>query len=150
MDNDVEPIRAALSARLGPLKMYREDVEELVSIFKNACKLVTISDHKNRYKNLDVMQLNVQSPLKEFTIQGEDPDVTFVFNRTEVVTGTSAPEQRVFNDLRQDFSSDAADALFYKAKDFLIQHQRPSVRKAVVPFAILSFLAIFEIGRAHV
>jgi hypothetical protein len=146
MENDVEPIRAALSVRLGPLKMYREDIEQLVGIFEKACRLVTISDRKNRYKSIDAMQRTVSSPLKDFTIQGDDPDVTFVFNRMEVVTGTASPEQRVFNDLRQDFSSDPADALYYKVKDFLLQHQRPTIRKAVAPFTILSFLAIFVVA----
>jgi hypothetical protein len=149
MDADVEPIRRAPSARIGLLKMYREDVDQLLAMFQRACKTVVISDQKHQYKTLDALQRTVSSPIKELTIRGYDPDVVFLFNRTEVVSGTSGPTQTTYNELRTDISSDPADALFYKVKDFLLQYQRPIVRKGFLLVATASSISIFWVGMRY-
>lgn len=146
MDQDVEPIRRALSAQIGYLKMYREDVDALLAIFQQACEKVTISDQKHRYKTLDAMRRTVSSPIKELTIRGENPDVLFLFNRSEVVSSPSGPTQRVFNELRTEISSEAADSLFYKVKDFLMMHQRPKMRQGYLVGAILSLMGTFWVA----
>src|SRR5579859_5247702 len=99
MDADVEPIRRAPSARIGQLKMYREDVDQLLAMFERACRTVVISDQKHQYKTLDAMQRTVTSPIKELTIRGYDPDVVFLFNRTEIVSGTNGTTQTIYNEL---------------------------------------------------
>jgi hypothetical protein len=149
MDTDVEPIRHAPSARIRLLKMYREDVNELLAMFERACKTVVISDEKHRYKTLDAMQRTVSSPIKELTIRGSDPDVVFLFNRTELVSGASGPTQTIYNELRTDISSDTADALFYKVKDFLLQYQRPTVRKGFLACAAVSLGGIFWVAEHY-
>jgi hypothetical protein len=101
---------------------------------------------KHRYKTLDAMQRTVSSPIKELTIRGYDPDVVFLFNRTEVVSGGSGATQTIYNELRADISSDTADALFYKVKDFLLQYQRPTVRKGFLVGAAASLGGIFWVA----
>ena len=41
------------------LKMYREEVDQLVAMFQQSCEKVTISDSKYRYKSLEEMKENV-------------------------------------------------------------------------------------------
>ena len=143
MEADIEPIRHALTARVGYLKMYREDVDQLLEMFQQACDKVTISDQKHRYKTLDAMKRTVSSPLKELSIRGENPDVLFLFNRIEVFSGSNPPTQNVFNELRTETSTDASDALFYKIKDFLIAHQQPGFRKVFIVGAFISLVGVF-------
>jgi Na+-transporting methylmalonyl-CoA/oxaloacetate decarboxylase gamma subunit len=142
MDQDIEPIRHTLSARLGYLKIYREDVDQLLAMFQQSCEKVTISDSKHRYKTLDAMKANLPNPLKEFNIQGENPGVSFVFNQMELVRGASTPATSIFNELRTDETTDAADALFYKTKDFLLTHQQASYRKEFLLIAIIPLLGL--------
>ena len=149
MDADVEPIRRAPSARIGQLKMYREDVDQLLAMFERACRTVVISDQKHQYKTLDAMQRTVTSPIKELTIRGYDPDVVFLFNRTEIVSGTNGTTQTIYNELRTDISSDTADALFYKVKDFLLQYQRPTVHKGFLACAALSLGGIIWVAEHY-
>jgi hypothetical protein len=146
MDTDVEPIRRAPSARIAPLKMFREDVDQLLGMFQAACKTVVISDQKHQYKTLDAMQRTVSSPIKELTIRGSDPDVVFLFNRMEVVGGTSGPTQTIYNELRTDVSSEPGDALFYKVKDFLLQYRRPTVHKGFLASAAVSLGGVLWIA----
>jgi hypothetical protein len=149
MDADVEPIRRAPSVRIGLLKMYREDVDQLLAMFQRACKTVVISDQKHQYKTLDAMQRTVSSPIKELMIRGYDPDVVFLFNRTEVASGTTGPTQTIYSEVRTDISSDTADALFYKVKDFLLQYQRPTVRKGFLACAAVSLGGIFWVAERY-
>jgi len=146
VEPDIEPIRRSPSARIGLLKMYREDVEELVAMFQRTCKTVVMSDQKHRYRTWDAMQRTVSSPVKELVIRGSDPDVIFLFNRTEVVSGSGGPTQTTYNELRTDISSDAADALFYKVKDFLLQYRRPTVRKGFLVGAGAALVGVFWVA----
>jgi len=57
----MEPIRRTLTVRLGYLKMYRDEVDQLVAIFQQSCGKVTISDSKYRYDSLEDMKKNVTS-----------------------------------------------------------------------------------------
>ena len=84
----MEPIRHTLTARLGILKIYREDLDQLVAMFQRSCETVTISDSKYRYDSLGEMKQNVGATIKDLDIQGENPDVRFLFNQTEVLRGT--------------------------------------------------------------
>ena len=52
----MQPLRNTKSIRFGRLKMYREDLDELVGLFQKSCALVTISDDKNSYDSLAEMK----------------------------------------------------------------------------------------------
>jgi len=129
----MEPIRTTKTARLRRLKMYREDLDELVALFQKNCTNVTVSDNKNRYDSLDEMKAKIGPKVKNLDIRGESPSVHFLLSQKEVVQGTSTPA--VFNELRSEEISDEADNLFLKIKDCLQQFERPNVRW---PFLILA------------
>jgi preprotein translocase subunit Sss1 len=139
----MEPIRHSLTARLGLLKMYREEVDQLMAMFRESCEKVIISDSKYRYQTLDEMKENVPSPIKYFDIRGENPAVRFLFNQTEVVRGPDRSVQSIFNELRTDEITDAADTLFYKVKEFLVTYQRPNSRKGFIAAAVVSLMGLF-------
>jgi hypothetical protein len=137
---DMEPIRHTLTARLKYLKMYREDVDQLVAIFVQGCEKVIISDSKYRYNSLDEMKEKAGPRVKDLDIRGENPGVHFLFNQTEI-TKTSAPV--VYNELRTEEIADPADGVFYKIKDFIAAYEQPQfVKKWIFPL-LVSLAGIF-------
>jgi len=122
--------------------MHREEIDHLVEMFKQACGKVTISDSKHRFEDLDDMKRNVSARITDFDLRGENPGVRFLFNQTEVVRLSPAPTQTTFNELRTEEISDAADALFYKVKDFLVSHQQPRAKKGLLTGAVVSFICL--------
>ena len=133
----MEPIRTTKTARLRRLKMYREDLDELVALFQKNCTNVTVSDNKNLYDSLDEMKATIGPKVKNLDIRGESPSVHFLLSQKEVVQGTSTPA--VFNELRSEEISDEADNLFLKIKDCLQQFERPNVRW---PLLVLAFTVL--------
>jgi hypothetical protein len=117
--------------------MYREDLDEFVSLFRGNCTNVTISDNQNRYESLDEMKTNIGSRIKSIEIRGEKPDVHFLMNQQQSVPGTTTIS--VANELRTEEITDQADALFYKIQDFLISRQRPRFGG---PFAVLAIAGL--------
>jgi hypothetical protein len=133
----MEPIRHTLTARLKYLKMYREDLDQLVAIFVRDCKTVTISDSKYRYDSLDEMKQKVGPKVKDIDIRGENPGVRFLFNQTEITRIGNPPLQAVYNELRTEEISDTADGVFYKIKDLVTKYERPTFVKGwVLPLVI--------------
>jgi len=144
----MEPIRHTLTARIGYLKMYREELDELVGMFERCCEKVTISDSKYRYASLEEMKEKLPARIKDFDIQGENPAVRFLFNHTELSYSYNPPAQVAFNELRTEEITDAADGLFYELKDFLTTYQRPGFPKTAIG-AILSVIAAFGFALYH-
>jgi hypothetical protein len=137
----VEPITHTLTARLRPLKMCREDLDQLLALFQKGCARVTLSDNTNRYESLGEMKEYVGAKIKNIDIQGEKPGVHFLLNRSEVVYAGASPSLSVFNELRTEETTESAEALFYKVKDFLVAHQRPRVRIPLMILAGIAFIA---------
>jgi len=96
----MEPIRHTLTARFKNIRMYREDLDQLVAGFHNTCATVTISDNDNRYDSLEEMRQKGQPKIRAFDIRGENPGVHFLFNQTGVAQSSYPPFQYVFNELR--------------------------------------------------
>ncbi len=138
----MEPIRHTLTAGLGYLKMYREDADELVAMFAQSCEKVTISNSKHRFEDLDDMKRNVSARITDFDLRGENPSIRFLFNQTEVVRLSNPPAQTTFNELRTEEIREAADALFYKVKDFLVAHQRPRARVGLLVGGLVSLACL--------
>jgi len=133
----MEPIRHTLTARLKNLKMYREDLDQLVAIFVRDCKTVTISDSKYRYDSLDEMKQKIGPKVKDLDIRGDNPGVRFLFNQTEITRIGNPPLQGVYNELRTEEISDTADGVFYKIKDLVTKYERPSFVKGwLVPLVV--------------
>jgi hypothetical protein len=125
----MKPIRNTLTARLGNLKMYREEADQLIAFFRNSCESFVIAYNNNSFDDLDDMKNNIGTRVRAFYIRGVNPAVRFSFNQSEMVSGVNSPTRVIFNELRTEEMTDAADALFYKIKDFLLVYQRPRFRK---------------------
>jgi hypothetical protein len=117
--------------------MYREDVDQLMALFEQGCKIVVISDDKYRYDSFDEMKAKSGPRIKNLDIRGENPGVRFLFNQTEVLRVGNPPLQSVYNELRTEELTDAADGVFYKIKDFVAAYQRPGFIKLwIVPTVV--------------
>ena len=127
----VEPIRNTKSVRFVRLKMYREDLDALVGLFQKACSFVTISDDANRYDSLAEMKQHVGSRIKNLNIRGENPSVHFLLNKAErVPSGTPGQMMtQLFPELRTEEATDAADNLFYTAKELIAAHQQTVIKR---------------------
>lgn len=130
----MKPIRHTKTARLQPLKLYREELDALVALFHKTCATVTISDKEHSYESLDDMKAHV-AKIRELDLQGENPGVHLLINHPEEVRGN--PQTRiVISELRTEEISDEADALFREIKDFLAEHELPRVRMLFLAPAI--------------
>jgi hypothetical protein len=137
----VEPIKHTKSAQFGILTMYREDLDQLVALFQQSCTRVTISDATNRYSSLDEMKDTIGSSVRYLDIQGTEPGLHFVLNQVEEIKGTP-PTRHIFTELRTEETTDAADVLFYRVREFLAAHEKPRVRW---PFAVLSIILFISL-----
>jgi hypothetical protein len=141
----MKPIRNTLTARLGYLKMYREEVDQLIAFFQNSCESFVIAHDKNSFDDLDDMKNNIGTKAPAFYIRGFNPAIQFSHNQSEMVSGVNPPTRVTFNELRTEEMTDAADALFYKIKDFLLMHQQPSSRKGYLVGVFGSVVGLFVV-----
>ncbi|SRR6266851_1831273 len=142
----MELIRHTKTARLRGLKMYREDLDQLVALFQKSCAASTISDNKNSYVSLDEMKANVGSKISDLDIRGEKPGLHFLLNQKEFAPGASTPA--IFNELRTEEITDEAEALFFKVKEFLDPCQRSTRTSTVVlTIAIACLIGAFVLAR---
>jgi|SRR5579862_5927420 len=149
---DMEPIRHTLTARLKYLKMYREDVNQLISIFARGCAKVIISDSEYRYDSLDEMKNKAGPRVKDLDIRGENPGVRFLFNQMEITRIGNPPLRGVYNELRTEEITDPADIVFYKLKDFIAAYEQPAfARKWLFPMlAGIVGVVFFGLHNSHV
>lgn len=141
----MEPIKHTLTTRFRSLRMYRNELDELVSMFASSCSTVVISDQDHRYDSLDEMKHYVGRRIVSLDIVGCNPAVHFLVNRTEQVRFSAAypPGEQRFNELRTEEISEDAEALFFRVKDFLNRCQRP-----IAPDVFLVGLVMFSIPGA--
>lgn len=137
----MEPIRTTKTAQLRRLKMYREDLNQFIGLFQNSCANVTISDGTNRYESLDEMKEHVGSTISRLDVRGEKPSIHFLLDRKEQIPGYPTPA--VFNELRTEEISDAADMLFFKLREFLAKRERRSIRLPMLISAIVALVGTY-------
>ena len=144
----MESIRNTKSIRFVRLKMYREDLDALVGLFQKACSVITISDDTNRYDSLAEMKQYVGSRIKNFNIRRENPNVHFLLNKAErVQSGTPGQMMtQLFPELRTEEATDAADNLFYVAKELITSHQQTMITPVVAIFGTFLIVGLFTLG----
>ena len=59
--------------QLPPLRLYREDLDKLVSLFKEHCQQVTFGDEEHVYESLDEMTERASNTLRSFNVEGLVP-----------------------------------------------------------------------------
>lgn len=144
----MEPIRNTKSVRFVRLKIYREDLDALVGLFQKACSVITISDDTNRYDSLAEMKQHIGSRIKNFNISGENPKVHFLLNKAEKVP-SSTPGQtmtQLFPELRTEEATDAADNLFYAAKELITAHQQTIITPVFFIIGVFVVAGLFSLG----
>jgi hypothetical protein len=139
---EMKPIRNTLVARLGLLRLYREDMDQLVQLFRDSCENFIIANEQNSFEDLDDMKKNIGPKITSFFISSENPGIVFEFNRSEVISKSNTPVATMFNELRTTEISDAADSLFYKIKDFLRSHEQRKVRPGSLVCAAGALVAV--------
>jgi hypothetical protein len=133
----MEPIKKPLTSKLPLLTMYRPSLDQLVAMFEKTCKTVTIADRNNRYDSLDDMRLHVGTSLSELDIRGEDPGVSCILNHSETIKDATWVFMR--NEIRMEEVPEAAEILYFKAREFLLIHSMPRFRRS---YLLVAFLAL--------
>ncbi len=146
----MKPIKHPQTARLRSLKMYREDLDQVLELFQGKCARVTISDKRYCYESFDEMRKHAGPRISNLEIHGEEPGLHFLLNQTTQVGSGSSATTIAFNELRAEEATEEADALFFRIKDFLSARQQPRVRVGFIVFAIVAFsgLLLF-VSRNH-
>ena len=137
----MEPIKHPKTAQLWRLKMFREDLDQLLELFRGRCDRVTLSDKKYCYESFDEMKEHVGPRIYNLEIHGEKPGLHFVLNQTSDVKGYPG-QQIVFNELRAEDITEEAETLFLRIKDFLSNHEQPHVRARYFAPAIAAFAGL--------
>src|ERR1700693_1985089 len=143
----MQTIRRAKTARIGPLKMYGEDLNQLMQLFNDYCTQLELTDSGNhRFSDLEDYRTNLGRKIKDLDIRGENPGVHLLLNQKVVVStpGMSTPQTSTtfFNELRTEEISDDADMVFFKIKEFLSEHERPNAAWLLLPTIVSLFMAI--------
>jgi hypothetical protein len=134
----MEPIRHTLMAQIATLRMYREDLDQLLLLFDRAGAKFTISDKQFRYDSLDDMKSHTGVRIADLDIQAEHPAVHFLLNQSQIVKGSPSTMLVYYNELRTEEISDEADNLFYRVRDFLVSHKAPRFRVSHLIPAIIA------------
>jgi hypothetical protein len=122
------------------VRLYREDLEEILSLFHHFCETVTISDADSEYESLDELKQHVGSRVRNIEIAGTKPNVTLTIMGSSMLRHLSegvvlTPEE-----------TDRADLLFSRAKEFLLRRKRLLARIASVPTIVVVCSAIFFVA----
>lgn len=118
----VELIKHPLTQRLGALKMYRDELDQLVELVKKSCATVVISNKKYRFVSLDEMKEHEGARIRELEIRGEKPDLQVVLSRRKRGAGTK--DLSDFSELRTREITEDAESLFYQIRGFLEPYER--------------------------
>jgi hypothetical protein len=92
------------------------------------------------------MKAHVGIEIGDIDIRGENPGVHFLMNQSEVVKGSPSTAIYYYSELRTEEISDEADNLFYRVRDFLIEHKPPRFRAAFLSLAIVAAGACIFLG----
>lgn len=106
-------------AHLRPVRLYREQLEEIIDVLQTAKLDVTISDREFTFSDLDDLKDNRGSPLTDLTITGNAPD-TLSWNQLSVEFSKGA-KTTVF---LSSGTEDSLNACWYKVRDILTDRYR--------------------------
>jgi hypothetical protein len=127
--------------QLPPLKLYREDLDKLLSLFREHCQNVTFGDEGHNYDTLDEMEAQSPASLSCFLIQGFLPHAEIVI-RGSHATRLNVQRSTLFVVERNPKS----DLLFLSVKEFLLTRKaklRIFVRKAAITVGSVALAVCF-------
>ena len=97
-----------------PLKLYREELEEVFELVKNTCTSVEVSDEKRVYDSLEELGDRVGKKLRDLQIRGHDPYITVQLGAETLKWGLRKDYNRIFTT-----DGEKAETLFFKVRDLL-------------------------------
>ena len=98
----------SISKHLPPVKLYLDDVNEIVSRLQSLCSKIEYSTKNYEFESLDELKQNCGSNLKELAIQGRSPYISVDIRKHDVHLYTSG-------------ESETTIGLYYSLKEFLQQ-----------------------------
>jgi hypothetical protein len=132
--------------------MYREDLDKLVAVFRKSCQTVVSSDNENRYESLEEMKGSVGPRITTLDIRGEGPGVHCLFNQRGSLQVGDRAMQYIYNELRTEETTDAADAVCREIRDYLKGFERGSFRKPCIVGVVIGVIGAlwFAIHNSYV
>lgn len=125
--------------QLPPLKLYREDIEKLFSLWKANCQQVLVGDDEHLYESLAEMEEHAPPRLQCLILQG------FVPHAELVIRGSgAAPPATPRSMLLIGGRDQKSELLFFPARDIL--HNRKWVSMIALRVAALTASAVLFLG----
>jgi hypothetical protein len=127
--------------QLPALKLYREDLDKLLGLFREHCQNVTLGDEGHNYETLDEMENKSPASLSCFMIQGLLPHAEIVIRGSHAVR-LNVQRSTLFVVERNP----KADLLFLSVKEFLLTRKakwRIFIRKAAITVGSVALAICF-------
>lgn len=116
----VRKLVGAKSDRVLPVKLHREDVQELVALFARYCESHKISDNEYVYDALDEIGKG-GTALSKLDITGTNPGIRLILARN----GSWLQQVNEKSEMTPE-EIDKRDVVFARVKDFLFEHRTPT------------------------
>jgi hypothetical protein len=103
---------SSINVRILPVKLFRDDLDEILSKMRSICGEIELFDDKHQFENIDDIKNNFGMKIRKLSIQGKNPNIRIDFGD-------------MFGEVYLTAFSDeaAAKVLFYELKDFLMQRR---------------------------
>lgn len=126
--------RGSLSFVVPSVKLWREDVDHIISMLEEFSERVEISDRKAEFESLDELILKRGVRPKSLYFQAWGPYVSLRFDRREGYLGTW---------LYTNGESIEAENCFLRIKEYLLGRKRwLNVTTVIWPIVVIAFLAL--------
>ncbi len=102
--------KTSKDARIQPVKLFRDELDEILSKMRSICSEIELFDDKHQFESLDDIKKNLGMTIRKLSIQGKNPSIRIDFGD-------------MFGEVSLSVYSNeaAAIALFYELRDFLMQ-----------------------------
>jgi hypothetical protein len=112
-----------LSRSFAPVKLNREEIEEILTLFTNACRTVELSDEKHVYDSLDEMDNRLGKTLSHLVVTGDTPYMVLTLGTEKLMGWVRQDENRLYAEQNVN-----AEAPFLRVRDMVLQRQRKFLR----------------------
>jgi hypothetical protein len=123
------------------VKLYREDLDALLSLFQSYCDTVTISDADSEYESLDELKHHVGSRVRTIELAGTKPNITLALT-SQASTLRHLSEGMVLT----SEETDRADLLFSRTREFLLKRKRLLARVFTIQGIVVGCLAVVTLA----
>src|SRR5207302_8398583 len=101
----------------GPVELYREEIDQIVSLLIGGCESVELSAGKYIFDSLDEMASRLGKNFYQLQIRARTPDIRVSLGREQIYRWGRRDKNNIY-------TSDVAGALFFQVKDIISSHER--------------------------